>query len=184
MAVARRVSSSVRLWSSEQHRDSLPSQHARAQGQASARVQWRSPSDLQAICTYTLEPDELRAKRARLEAVKLSKSSSPTDESTNDATACPPSPHRAPRPPLSPPPSPSSIVENEIDQVDTPTSPPPPPPSPGAERRSRPRSAKAVMRVAVFFSGPQDDGLVRILRGAGIEADPFDILHKTEKAKT
>ena len=40
------------------------------------------------------------------------------------------------------------------------------------------------MRVAVFFSGPQDDGLVRILRGAGIEADPFDILHKTEKAKT
>ena len=36
------------------------------------------------------------------------------------------------------------------------------------------------MRVAVFFSGPQDDGLVRILRGAGIEVDPFDILQDRE----
>ena len=160
--------------------DKPPSQTpAGEQGRVSARVQWRSSSDLQATCTYTLEPDELRVKRARLEEIELCKSSSDEDDEST-TKACPPSPPRVPRPPLSPPPSPSSIVEDEIDQVEEPSSPPPPPPSPGAERRSRPRSTKGVTRVVVFFSGPQDDGLVRILRGAGIEADAFDILQDRE----
>ena len=160
--------------------DKPPSQTpAGEQGRVSARVQWRSSSDLQATCTYTLEPDELRVKRARLEEIELCKSSSDEDDEST-TKACPPSPPRVPRPPLSPPPSPSSIVEDEIDQVEEPSSPPPPPPSPGAERRSRPRSTKGVTRVVVFFSGPQDDGLVRILRGAGIEVDAFDILQDRE----
>jgi hypothetical protein len=37
-------------------------------------------------------------------------------------------------------------------------------------------------RIAICFSGPQDDGLVRILRGAGFPVDAYDTLeHSTEQ---
>lgn len=156
------------------------------------RVVWQPWDVVQTTHSYILLPEEQQIKSASARRIRPLPPASPSssvvhihhDDSddrsraraNHSASSWPPPrdsspPRSAAASSPSPPPSPI-----EPEQTEDSPSPPRPPPSPGPERRSRSHSTPAQTRVAIFFSGPQDDGLVRILRGAGILVDAFDTL--------